>query len=494
MVVSAPFPLHWPPEPGGHGTPLVRYAYAMRLRVGLADGAVVAAPWARSTEAVNGTMAVTLLQAGLHSIGIQGVRPLGPAESTLIAREKEAETLLRAGKTDPLVRAITCGWIMRNVVVAAAITPLHPGVQAVAGLWERRRPAADEAAMNRRTSILGAAAVLAALLVAGTGWILLAGPHTPPEAEGEAWLSDFADLLTSPRALGARGPAALALFPGLGTWQPGACVTEWSRTDRSAPIVIYQRLGAGPAAGRRLRPGAVRHAQHHLTCLGRNHAGRLDRAVHRPLRPARVPPRRLPAQRAELQMAGRGGHVCKPGEPVGPGRSDAFSLLFVRYYGASTALPTPAEAERWMDATAALVASSDLPRASAAEAIRQAGVEMAPGLRDADGCPEGYDAPLDRHGPIGSHQGLWFEREAGQPCGAARFQAFHEEVWKREPVTADALVKRIAARLGQPVVSRSPDRDGLSYRWTTPYGTTVDLFEGLSSGMEHTIRLLVRRT
>ena len=271
-------------------------------------------------------------------------------------------------------------------------------------------------------------------------------------------------------------------------------MTEWSRTDRSAPIVTYQRLELGRQLG-----DACEQAQFGmLSTTLRASDGITPGALIKRFTDRFGPPEfhHDASLRGELSYKWQvaEGMFAHLEEPVGPGRGDTFSLLFVRYYGASTALPTPAEAERWMDATAALVASPDLPRASAAEAIRQAGVEMAPGLRDADGCPEGYDAPLDRHGLIGSHQGLWFGRDAGQPCEAARFQAFHEEVWKREPVTADALVQRIAARLGQPVVSRSPDRDGLSYRWTTSYETSVDLFEGLSGGMEHTIRLLVQRT
>ncbi len=129
MLVSAPFPRDWPPEAGRHGLPVVRYAFAMRLRPGLADGAEMTAPWARSTEANDGATTVTLLEAGLNPLGIQGVRPLSSAELDLVGREAEAAGLLRAGgaaATDSLVRATTCGWIGRNGVVAAAITPLHP--------------------------------------------------------------------------------------------------------------------------------------------------------------------------------------------------------------------------------------------------------------------------------------------------------------------------------------------------------------------------------
>ena len=129
MLVSAPFPRDWPPQAGGQGILVVRYAFAMRLRPGLADGAEMAAPWARSTEADDGAATVTLLGTGLHPLGLQGVRPLRPAELDLVGRDAEAAGLLRAGgttATDPLVRATTCSWIGRNGVVAAAIIPLHP--------------------------------------------------------------------------------------------------------------------------------------------------------------------------------------------------------------------------------------------------------------------------------------------------------------------------------------------------------------------------------
>ena len=129
MLVSAPSPRDWPPVVDGHGMTAVRYAFAMRLNPGLADGAEVGAPWAWSTEAEGGAVTVTSLAAELHPLGIQGVRPLTKAELDLVGREAEAAGLLQAGgtkATDPLVRAATCGWIGRNGVVAAAIAPLHP--------------------------------------------------------------------------------------------------------------------------------------------------------------------------------------------------------------------------------------------------------------------------------------------------------------------------------------------------------------------------------
>ena len=109
------------------------------------------------------------------------------------------------------------------------------------------------------TAVTGAArrrtrrwAAVAALLAAAAGLgcvLLLRGPAVPPEAEGEAWLAGFADRLAAPDTWSARGPAALALFPGLGTWSTGSCVLTWSKRKPSAPVVTYQRLELG-----RLRP------------------------------------------------------------------------------------------------------------------------------------------------------------------------------------------------------------------------------------------------
>ena len=128
MLVSAPFPQTWPPSaPGSLG--LVRYAFAMRLRPGLADGVETASPWAQATENADGSVSVKVLQSMLHPLGIQGVRPLRSGEWELAGREAEVAALLRAGgdrATDELVRAYTCNWIARQGVIAAAITPLHP--------------------------------------------------------------------------------------------------------------------------------------------------------------------------------------------------------------------------------------------------------------------------------------------------------------------------------------------------------------------------------
>ncbi len=129
MIVSAPFPQTWPP-PAGARLGLVRYAFAVRLRPGLADGVEVASPWALSVARPDGTVTVTVLQRTLDPLGIQGVRPLRTGELAVAGHEAEAKTaaLLEAGGNEAMddsVRATTCNWIDRNGVVAAAITAVH---------------------------------------------------------------------------------------------------------------------------------------------------------------------------------------------------------------------------------------------------------------------------------------------------------------------------------------------------------------------------------
>ena len=152
LLVSIPFPRDWPPALGRQGMDVVRYAYAMRLRPGLADGAEMAAPWARSTETPDGAVTVTVLATELQPLGIQGVRPLSAAELDLAGRESEAARLLQAGAADatnPLVRAATCGWIARNGVVAAAITPLHQAFTRWLACGDTAGPPAASATMLR---------------------------------------------------------------------------------------------------------------------------------------------------------------------------------------------------------------------------------------------------------------------------------------------------------------------------------------------------------
>ena len=125
MLVSPAFPVDWPKRPDRSA--VVRYAFAMRLKSGVADGAELAAPWAMITQDASAGTVVERLSRSLQPIGVQGVRPLRSAELALIGREQEVTDRLLEGDRvdDGLIRDFTCGWIGRMGLIAAEITPRH---------------------------------------------------------------------------------------------------------------------------------------------------------------------------------------------------------------------------------------------------------------------------------------------------------------------------------------------------------------------------------
>ncbi len=126
MAVSPPVPAHWPPDADGA---LVRYAYAWTLRLHIADGSEVAAPWARSEGKPGEAPRVEVIRRTLESLGIQGVRPMLPAELQLAGREEEVAALLTSPlspASEPLIRAYYCKWRSLNGVIAATLVPRHP--------------------------------------------------------------------------------------------------------------------------------------------------------------------------------------------------------------------------------------------------------------------------------------------------------------------------------------------------------------------------------
>jgi hypothetical protein len=127
MLVSPAFPIDWPQRPNRKSA-VVRYAFAMRLNSGVADGAEMTAPWAMITRDASGGTVVERLSLDLRPVGVQGVRPLRSAELALIGREQDvADRLLAGGDpvNDGLVHDFTCGWIGRMGLIAAEITPRH---------------------------------------------------------------------------------------------------------------------------------------------------------------------------------------------------------------------------------------------------------------------------------------------------------------------------------------------------------------------------------
>ena len=129
LLVSPAFPESWPPRKGSRGQAVVRYAFAYRPSVRIADGVEVGAPWARSVEAADSGVSVEMLRSRLEPLGIQGMRPMAGDEARLAGRTEEVAALLRTGP-DParegLMRAFMCNWIGRQGVMAAEIAPHHP--------------------------------------------------------------------------------------------------------------------------------------------------------------------------------------------------------------------------------------------------------------------------------------------------------------------------------------------------------------------------------
>lgn len=345
-------------------------------------------------------------------------------------------------------------------------------------------PGADLPA--RRWAGLGAGLLASAALVA---WFVLRPPAAPSKADGEAWLTGFADLLTSSRPLGAEGRDAAALFPGLQPDPAAECVTAWSRTDPSAPIVMRQRLDIA-----RLDGEPCDKAQ--FGSLGttlRQSEGVTPGALVRRFTEAFGPPS------IDRDIALNGsisyrwlileGVFVRLEEPVGPGAAGPFSVLFVRFYASPTTLPSAAEGEAWMDGTVDLMTGPALAhaRGPAAAAMVDASLQAAPYADD--GCPTYFWADLRKKGPIGSGQVLTLSRAEGRPCEDAEFAGLSMMVWLRGPVAAEALVGRISAKLGDPVVTRVFDADEIAYQWRTPHGTTVNLLEGLAGDSRHWLRL-----
>ena len=298
-----------------------------------------------------------------------------------------------------------------------------------------------------RHLVVGAAALVAAAVGLGC-FLLLRGPAVPSGAEGEAWLTGFADRLAAPGTCSARGPAALALFPGLGPWSGGDCVLTWSKRDPSAPVVTYQRLELG-----RLRAEEpCDQAQFGmLSTTLRQSEGITPGALAAMFTERFGPPdiHRDTSLRGAITYAWQvqDGIFAQLEERVQPGGADTFSLLFMRSYGAPTASATAQEGERWMDRTTDLVAGPALADARGPAAVaRLVDADLVPDGRDAVTCPTSFDANLLTKGPIGSGHSLRLERPDGASCEQARFAWLSMRIWQREPVTAGALEARLGTR------------------------------------------------
>lgn len=336
--------------------------------------------------------------------------------------------------------------------------------------------------MKRRIA-LGAAVFLAAGLGVG-GFLLLRPPQGPSEAEGRAWLVAFAARLASPVTWSAKGPAALALFPGLGTWSDGECARAWSMRDARAPVVTYQRLELGQYG----KEPCDQAQFGMLSTTLRQSDGITPGALVEQFTERFGPPEfsRDTDLRGSIKYTWQvqDGIFATLDERVQPGGAEDFSVLFVRSYASPTSLASPADGKLWMDRTVDLVTGPALPSARGAAVVSLLGVEMQPVGIEAATCPTMFEADLLNKGPIGTGQSLILERPEDAPCEQAHFSWLSMRIWQREPVTAATLVKRFDDKLGAAAVSRDFDRNNVKYRWTTPHNTAVELTEDLS-GLGH---------
>ncbi len=331
--------------------------------------------------------------------------------------------------------------------------------------------------MTRAARILSAAA-LVLVFACVAGWWFLLRPPRPDPASGRAWLAGFTELATSPRLLGARGPAALALFPDLGRWPSGGCVTVWQKSQASAPFVVLQRLELA-----RLEGDSCAQAQvGELTTVVRQSEAVTPSALAERFTERFGPP----TLHRDASVSGSiaydwdalyGVHL-RVEEPVRPGAADRFTVTVVRFYGAPTAVPSAAEGERWLNRTVGLLTGPELAAAHGMAAVRMVDGELVPDqLANAGGCPTNFMQSPAAMGPIAFATELNLDKPVAADCAGAGFSRLSFSVWHRAPVTVAALVQRIDAQLGEPVLHRDFERNTLQYEWKTAFGTRVGVSE-----------------
>lgn len=117
--VSLPFPADWPYK----GVEFYYvYAAGQDLRNMIADGELIAGPWARIEITPNGQNFVVLTKK-LKKIGIQGVRPLNSKEVDLNHAQNESPKVGYANYESN--KKYYCWWIGANGVIADAVRPYH---------------------------------------------------------------------------------------------------------------------------------------------------------------------------------------------------------------------------------------------------------------------------------------------------------------------------------------------------------------------------------
>ena len=188
--------------------------------------------------------------------------------------------------------------------------------------------------------------VIAAIAGVG-GWFAFLRNTAPDEEAGRAWLAGFADLVTSSRLLGARGPAALSLIPSLVPGRrPGA-----------------RRIGASRMAwGQSSSPNISNWP-------GRN-----------PI---------LAIRRSSASLA-RYGIYIRLEEPVGPSEGGAFSVAVTRFLGAPNAVPEAEDGEHWLHWIVSLLTGPELVDSHGMQTVRLVDAAITPDPTLGGGCSTSF--------------------------------------------------------------------------------------------------------
>lgn len=323
--------------------------------------------------------------------------------------------------------------------------------------------------------------VLIATLATVSGWFAFKHNTSTGADAGQAWLDGFADLVTSSRLLGARGPAALSVFPQLGTWPADKCQAVWHKSEGLGSIVVSQNLELA-----RQEPEPCDQAQFGqlITVLRQSESVTPGAMVYWLTQRFG-----LPDLHRDVSLAGSvnyewdvqyGIHI-RVEEPVLPGGANTFSVTVTRFLGAPAGIPTAADGERWLDRTVALLTEPELMAAHGRQAVRLVDAAMTPDPVIGGGCATSFSTSgATVKEPFAYDKSLTL-KDVPSDCEGAAVSYLSLTVWKREPVTVRALAERLNAKLGPATLNRDFRGQSLSYEWKTPMGRIVGLSEFIAS-------------
>ena len=319
--------------------------------------------------------------------------------------------------------------------------------------------------------------VLIAALAGAGGWFAFMRNTAPDEEVGRAWLAGFADLITSSRLLGARGPAALALFPQLGAWPVTGCQAEWRKSDGLGPIVVSQHL---ELARQEADPCDQAQFGQLSTVLRQSEGVTPGALVDRLTEQFGVPRIHRDASLSgsasyewDLQYA----ITVRLEEPVGPGGGDTFSVAVTRFLGAPAAIPTAEDGERWLDWVVALLTGPELVHSHGMQAVRLVDAAMRADPALGGGCSHSFSTSGASVKQSIAYDKTLILADSESGCGNGAFVQLFLTARQRPPVTVQALVERLQSKLGPPALHRDFRQQELAYEWTTAAGATLGVVE-----------------